>query len=137
MTKHKPFDFLAAINSTKEDLLADPESDPNDYIPFVTNRSLSYFMDTILYANEMNLYPELARDMQFRYFLNSIRPRKRFAKWVKPLESDDIKLVQDAFGYNAQHAAQTLKLLTADELDMLRKQKEVGGSDTRVSRDVC
>lgn len=134
--KHKPFDFLHAINSTKTDLLEDPESDPNDYVPFVTNRSLSYFLDTILYANEMNLYSELDRDMQFRYFLNTIRPRKRFAKWVKPLESENVKLIQDVFGYNAQHAAQTLKLLTAEELNMLKQEQEVGGVSDRVSRDV-
>ena len=136
MKKYKPFEFLSSINQTKVDLLDDPEADVNDYVPFVTNRSLSYFSDTVFYANEMNLYPELDRDIQYRYFLNSVKPRKRFASWVKPLVSEDVELVQEAFGYNARLAAATLKLLSAEDLKMLREEQEVGGVSDRVSRDV-
>ena len=76
-----PFDFLNAINTSKENLF---ESDPQagkDYKPFLINRGLSYFPDTIFYANQMNQHPSLDKDMQFFFFLNIISRKKRFSKW--------------------------------------------------------
>lgn len=136
MAKLSPFDFLKSINSSKENLLEDPENNVSDYVPFVVNRSLSYFLDTVLYANEMNIYHELDNDLQFMFLLHSIRPRKRFAKWVKPIVSEDIKLIQDAYGYNAQLATQVLSFLSPEDLEMIRNIKEVGGNQsvTRVSK---
>ena len=77
-----PFDVLNSINYTKENLFEDPQSF-KEYSSFMVNRGLSYFPDTILYANEMNRYSSIPNDWQFFYFLNTIPKKKRFSKWSK------------------------------------------------------
>ena len=66
-------DWLNSINFTKEDLSYDVKT----YPPYVINRCLSGFIDTIMYANEMNRYHNLDKDMQYSFYLNSVRKRKR------------------------------------------------------------
>ena len=78
-----PFDFLNAINDNKQDLMIDPDNEKK-YVPFVVNRTLSYFPDTVHLANAMNQYHHLDNKLQFHFFLNIIRKRKRFSKWIKP-----------------------------------------------------
>ena len=83
MSKKSPFDFLNAINLTKANLMAEDDFVVKDYTPFMVNRGLSYFHDTVLLANEMNRYSELDNDIQFSFLLNSVTKRKRFSKWHK------------------------------------------------------
>ncbi len=82
----KPFDYVNSINFTKKNLMKNTANDElaeKDYVPFLTNKSLSYFTDTLLYANEMNRYHFLDKRLQYEFYLNSIRKKKRFAKWAK------------------------------------------------------
>lgn len=122
------FEFLKSINTTKEEF--DKEDVEKFYVPFVTNRALSYFLDTILYANEMNLYPELDKDAQFTYYLKSIRPRSRYAQWVKSEPFADVQLIQEAFGYSRKRAAEVLPLFTSEQLNTLRNLLDKGGKST-------
>ena len=78
-----PFDFLNAINLTKKDLIAEDPQAEKEYLPYLINRGLSYFPDTILYANEMNQRWEAPNEWQFSFFLNTISRKKRFSKWHK------------------------------------------------------
>ena len=93
-------DYLNAINYTKESLMdTEDEQVEKEYTPFVINRCMSYFVDTILYANVMNENPHISSNMQFDYLSNSVRKRKRFSKWLKKEMSDDIEIIKEKYNY--------------------------------------
>ena len=121
------FDFLTAINSTKVDLMADPLSH-RDYSSFIVNRGLSYFPDTIMYANEMNQRNHLDNDCQFHFLLNSISRRKRWSKWAKkdPV-SKNLEYVKDFFKYSDERAKEALTVLTKEQLKLVKDKITKGG----------
>jgi hypothetical protein len=122
-----PFDFINAINVTKENLFSDPQAH-KDYAPYLVNRGLSYFPDTILYANEMNQRASIAKDWQFSFFLNTIPKRKRFSKWhKKDAETQTLALVKEYFGYSSERAREILDILSAEQLNMIKEKLEKGG----------
>ena len=102
-----PFDYVKAINSTKKDIMVDDISEA-EYQAFVINRSLSYFPDTVLYANEMNLNSHLPARLQFDFFINIIKKRNRFSKWFKPIEIQSIDIVKEYYGYSNEKAKSVL-----------------------------
>lgn len=122
-----PFDFVNSITHTKKDLMAEQDCE-SLYVPFVVNKALSYFPDTILYANEAN---RLAVDkkLEFHYLLNSIRPAKRFAKWVKRDNIEDIEVVKQYYGFNTEKALQALNILTRDHLHTIKQKLQRGGNN--------
>lgn len=122
------FDYLNAINTTKKDLMKEDPLSVKDYVPFMINRGLSYFPDTIMYANEMNKYSSIPKDWQFAFYMHSIKPKKRFSKWhKKDQNSDDLNLIMKAYGYSAQKAAEALEILTDTQLNALRQSYTTGG----------
>ena len=121
-----PFDYVTAINYTKENLIVDDQTE-KAYDPFLTNRSLSYFRDTVLIANEMNRYHHLDKKLQFDFLINMIRKRKRFSKWAKPDIIADIDVVKEYCGYSDEKARQVISLLTQEDLQVLRKRVFKGG----------
>ena len=125
-----PFDYLNAINQTKENVIVDELSEKK-YVPFVVNKGLSYFADTILYANEMNQHHLLDNKPQFLYLLNSIRPRKRFSKWHKNELTDDLKVISEYFGYSYTKAKQIQNLISSDQLDTMKQKLQKGGTNTK------
>jgi hypothetical protein len=122
----KPFDYLNSINSTKKDIMVD-EATEKAYVPFMVNRSLSYFPDTVLFANEMNRYPFLDKKLQFQFLINIIRKRKRFSKWAKAQMDSDVEVVKVYYGYSNEKARQALTLLTQEQINELRKKVSRGG----------
>ena len=130
MTIRDSFDYLTAINQTKENLPID-ESNNKEYVPFVVNKGLSYFADTILYANEMNSLYLLDKTPQFLYLLNSIRPRKRFSKWHKNELTDDLKIISEYFGYSYAKAKQIQNLISSDQLNTMKEKLQKGGMNTK------
>lgn len=124
--KMSPFDIVKAINETKEDLFVDPLVE-KDYSPFLINRSLSFFPDTILYANEMNRYSDIPRKSQFHYYLNSIPKRKRYSKWYKKdAETKSLALVMEYFNYSSEKAKEALKILSSEQLKLIEEKLEKG-----------
>lgn len=122
------FDFLNAINSTKQNLIKEDPQSEKEYVPFMVNRGLSYFPDTIMYANEMNKSASIPKKWQFDFYLNSIPKKKRFSKWhKKDQNSDDLKLVMNAYDYSAEKAAVALEILTDDQMKELREAYSQGG----------
>ena len=87
-----------------------------DYSAYIVNKGLSYFSDTVLYANEMNGRHFLDNKPQFLYLLNTIRPRKRFSKWFKNEIVEDINVISEYFGYSYAKAKQVQNLITSDQL---------------------
>jgi len=121
-----PFDFVNAINRTKEDLLSDPSLE-KQYSSFMVNKALSYFPDTILYANEINQKSHIDAKLQFHFFLNSIRPARRFAKWVKKQDDNDLTAVMEYYGYSPEKAKSALSILSSDQLITIKQKLEKGG----------
>ena len=122
------FDFLNAINVTKQDLIKDDPQSEKEYVSFMINRGLSHFHDTIMYANEMNKYASAPKDWQFAFYLNSIKPRKRFSKWhKKDQNSEDITIVMKAYDYSTERAVEALELLTEEQIAKLREAYSSGG----------
>ena len=114
-------DYLNSINYEKNDLFAeDPEMAEKEYTPFVVNRCLSYFTDTVLLSNQMNKHPDLSKQMQYDYLKESIRKRKRFSKWIKNEVSDDLKLVVDHFSCSIPKARDIMPLLSEEFMSDLR-----------------
>lgn len=116
-----PFDFLNSISQTKVDLMVDPQSE-KEYVPFIVNRSLSYHQDTVLYANEMNMRASIPNRQQFAYLMNSIRPRKRFAKWSKTeKQNNQLLALQKYYSCNLNRAKEYLNILTENQIENIMK----------------
>ena len=127
----EPFKFLNSINQTKEPLMDLDPSCEREYIPFLTNRGLSYFMDTIVLANKMNQAHWLDKKLQFEYLRCSVRPRKRFSKWHKSQEDDRINALKALYGYSDIKARQVVDLIKEDDWTVIFEQISTGGVNTK------
>ena len=121
-----PFEYVNAINNTKKDIMIDDIAE-REYNSFMVNRSLSYFNDTVLYANEMNIHHNIDNRLQFDFLINMVRKRKRFSKWDKPNSNSDVEVVKEYYGYNNEKAHNALTLLTSEQIDILRQKVYKGG----------
>jgi|TARA_B110000259_G_C13999599_1_gene395759 hypothetical protein len=121
-----PFDYLNAINTTKKDIMVD-ELAEKSYSPFMVNRGLSYFPDTILYANEMNKNHHIDHRLQFDFFINIIRKKKRFSKWAKPVEIENLDVIKEYYGYSNEKAKSVLSLFSDGQIETLKLRMYKGG----------
>jgi hypothetical protein len=127
MDKINPFDYVNQISYGKKDLIVDDISEKS-YVPFLTNRSLSYHQDCVLFANEMNRRHHLDKKLQFSYLINTVRGRKRpYVKWSKAESPDDLECVKLAYGYSDAKSRQILPLLTPEQLADLKRITDTGG----------
>jgi hypothetical protein len=126
-----PFDYVNSINSSKKtNLMRDSENDTlaeKGYNAWVVNKAMSYFPDTILHANLMNMYHHLDNRPQYEFLLNSVRPKKRFAKWVKNENDSDLECVMQYFGYNREKANEAMRILSKENIDYIRAALDQGG----------
>ena len=121
-----PFDFANAINHSKENLIVDDWSE-RQYNAWIVNKSMSYGADTVIYANEMNSRPHLDRRLQFDFLINTVRPRKRYNKWLKAETVDVLATVQEYYGYSINKARQVLPLLSDAQLEHMKNKLNRGG----------
>ena len=123
-----PFDFLNSINQTKVDLMKEDPQNIKAYNGFMVNRGLSYFPDTIMYANEMSRYYNAPVEWQYRFYLHGVKAKKRFSKWAKKDSiSDDVKLISTVYGYSESKALTALSLLTEEQLKEIKALYDTGG----------
>ena len=122
-------DYLYSINQSKKNILDDDIDAERKYPPYIVNRCLSSFTDTILYVNEMNKNSHLEKKLQYDFLLNSVKPRKRFSPWAKKDSIDYLDLVKEYYGYNDDKALQALRILTKDQLDYIKKLLNKGGKN--------
>ena len=121
-------DYLNAINHTKEPLMdTEDEEWEKKYPPFIVNKCLAPFQDTILLVNEVNQYPNIDKKLQFDFLINSLRPRKRFTPWVKAKKLDDIEYVKEFYGYNNEKAKVALTILNDDQIATIKQKLNKGG----------
>ena len=122
-------DYLNSINFSKEDLMASDDTIwEKKYPAFIINKCLSGFVDTIMFANEMNMNHGLPSKLQYDFYLNSIRKKKRFSPWLKQEKIKDLELVKSYYGYSNEKAKQALKILTKEQLDFIKSKLETGGT---------
>ena len=124
-----PFDYVNAINSHK-DIMSDTDNDElaeKGYNSYLTNKQFSYFEDSILVANEMNFRHHLDNKLQFSFYLNIVRPKKRYAKWAKVEHQDDLEAVVEYFGYSYDKAKQVMTILSPEQVDAIKIKIQKGG----------
>ena len=121
-------DWLNSINFNKEDLLEDDPSVIKDYAPYIVNRCVSGHLDTVLYANEMNKFSHLDKDMQYRFYLNTLRKRTRFSPWIRKDKVSDLEYVKRYYGYSNVKASQVIKILSHEHIEFIKKRLETGGT---------
>jgi hypothetical protein len=120
-------DWLNSINQTKDNLI---DSDPTlkkEYPPYIINKCMSGHIDCIMFANEMNMYPGLDKKLQYDFYINIVRKRKRFSPWLRKDKIKDLDAVKSYYGYSNEKARQALSLLTEDQLTFIRKKLDTGG----------
>ena len=120
-------DYLYSINQSKKSILDDDTDAERGYPPYIVNRCLSSFTDTILFANELNKNPHLPKKLQYDFLLKSVKPRKRFSPWARKDSIDYLEVVKEYYGYNDDKALQALRVLTKDQLDHITKALNKGG----------
>jgi hypothetical protein len=120
-------DYLNSINYDKTPLMDNHPEIEKSYVPFVVNRCLSYFPDTIMYANSTNMRSGMNKKMQFDYLRMSIRPRKRFSKWMKNEISDEVKSIKEYFNYSTSKAIEIQPLLSQKEKNLILDGLNRGG----------
>jgi hypothetical protein len=120
-----PFDYVNSINHKKNNLMNGSDNDELSeklYNPYVVNKALSYFADTIMFANQINQLHGVDSKLQYEYLLNSIKPKKRFSKWVKREDNDEIEMIKLYFNYSDKKARQVYNLLSSDQINNIRNE---------------
>ena len=120
-------EWLNSINTTKNNLI-DEESDlEKKYPSYILNRCLSGHIDAVMFANEMNKHPNLAKKLQYDFFLNSLRKSKRYSPWLRKEQIENLELVKRHYGYSSEKAKQVLNILTREQLSFIRDRLDTGG----------
>ena len=122
-----PFEFINQINHGKKNLMDETPELEREYKSFIVNRGLSFNHDTALYANEMNIHNNVDFKLQFDFFLNIIRPKKRFGKWIKRENNEILELIKDYYNCNYEKAREYATLLDDSQLNIIKQRIETGG----------
>ena len=130
MSKKSPFDFLNSINYTKKNLIVSKD-DEKEYVPFIVNRGLGYFQDTVILANEMNVNCHIDNKMQYDFLKSTVRKRKRFSKWLKAEDDEKIALLSQYFGYSSNTAKSVVDLFDDKDFNEIKKRLDKGGVSKR------
>lgn len=122
-------DYLNAINLTKKNLLdTDDETWEKKYPPFVINKCMSMHYDTLMQANEMNGYHFLPKKLQFDFFINSVRKKKRFGgKWLSSSKLKNLDYIKEYYGYSNEKAKTALNILSKEQIETIKKRLDKGG----------
>ena len=120
-------DWLNSINLTKKNLIDEDPSLEKEYNPYIVNRIYSGHLDSVLFSNEMNKYSFLPKKIQYDFYLNSLRSKKRFSPWLRKDKIKDLDYVKRYYGYSNEKAQQALKILTKEQLNFIRLKFETGG----------
>ena len=121
-------DWLNSINFNKENLIEEDSTLIKEYPPFIINKCLSGHLDCVLFANEMNRYHFLDKDMQYNFYLNILRKKKRFSPWLRKEKVSDIEYVKQYYGYSNEKASQVLKILSDEQIDFIKQRLDTGGT---------
>jgi hypothetical protein len=121
-------DWLNSINTTKVNLMDENHDLKKEYNPFIINKCLSSHIDAILYSNQMNMNHHLDKDMQYCFYINTLRKKKRFSPWIRKDKIDDLEYIKKYYGYSNEKAIQALKILSEEQINFIKKRFEIGGN---------
>ena len=120
-------DWLNSVNFTKENLVEEDPVAIKGYAPYIINRCLSGHLDCVLFANEMNKYSFLDKDMQYSFYLNTLRKRKRFSPWLRKDKVTDLEIIKQYYGYSNEKAENALNILIPDQIKFIKQRLDTGG----------
>ena len=120
-------DWLNSINLNKNNIIKEDPDTERKYAPFIINKCMSGHLDTVLLANEMNMNHSLSKSLQYDFFLNSLRKRKRYSPWIRKEQLENLDLVKSYYGYSSEKAKQVLNILTREQLSFIRDRLDTGG----------
>ena len=120
-------DYLNSINFSKNYLMDEDPGWEKNYPAYVINKCLSHHMDTIMFANEMNIHSHIDKRLQYDFLINIVRPRKRFSPWGIKQKVKDLDLVKKYYGYSSDKATQALEILTPTQLNYIKDKLNKGG----------
>ena len=120
-------DWLNSINQSKKNIMDEDPSSIKDYAPYIINRCLSGHIDCLMYSNEMNKHPSLDKKLQYDFFINIVRNKKRFSPWLKQEKIKDLEVVKSYYGYSNEKAKQALRILSEEQLNFIKQKLETGG----------
>ena len=121
-------DWLTSINFNKENILDEDPTLAREYPPFIINKCLSGHLDCVMFANEMNKYHFLDKDMQYNFYINILRKKKRFSPWLRKEKVSDLEFVKQYYGYSNEKASQVLKILSNEQIEFIKKRLDTGGT---------
>ena len=125
-------DYINAINQTKEPLLdSEDEEWVKKYPPYIVNKCIAPFPDSVLLVNELNQYHHLDKKLQFDFLINSLRPRNRYAPWMKAKKLKSLEYVKEFYGYSNEKARDALDILSTKQISAIKKKLKKGGRDGR------
>ena len=125
-------DYINAINYTKEPLLdTEDEQWVKKYPPYIVNKCIAPFPDSIMLVNEINQLHHLDKKLQFDFLINSLRPRKRYAPWMKAKKLESLKYVKEFYGYNNEKAKAALDILNDEQISAIKEKLNKGGRNGR------
>ena len=124
-TKYPIVPWICIFN--KNNLIEEDPSVIKDYPPYIINRCLSGHLDCIMFVNEMNRYSSLDKDMQYSFYLNTLRKKKRFSPWLRKDKVQDLECVKQYYGYSNEKASQALKILTKEQINFIKQRLDIGG----------
>ena len=126
-------EIIPSIQQTKKVVIT--QENERDYVPFVVNRSISFHLDMVMAANQMNMLPSTDGLLQYHYLLNTVRSYKRpFQKWQKLSSNDDLEAVKEYFNYSNEKAKEALTILSNDQLEKIKKNLNKGGLNAKPRR---
>ena len=121
-------DWLNSINFTKENLVEEDPDVIREYAPYIINRCLSGHLDCVMFVNEMNKYHNLDKDMQYNFYLNTLRKKKRFSPWLRKDKVTDLEIIKQYYGYSNEKALNALKILTPEQINFIKQRLDTGGT---------
>jgi hypothetical protein len=124
---HNVWDMVNSVSDSKKNLLEEDVENIKIYEPYLVNKSLSYHNDALMYANEMNKNFFIDKDMQYNFYINILRKRKRFSSWIKKEKVDDLECIKSYYNYSNEKALQALKILSEVQINFIKKQLDTGG----------
>ena len=126
--KYELKDWLNSINQNKKNIMDDDPTSEKDYAPYIINKCLSGHIDSLMYANEMNKNHFLSKKLQYDFFINILRVKRRFSPWLKKDKIEDLDYVKRYYGYSNEKAQQALRILSKEQLNFIKSKLDIGGS---------
>lgn len=117
------WDWVKSINTSKVNLVEEGE-EIKEYVPYVVNRSLSYHLDSVLFSNEMNRYPQIPASAQYYFYLYGLPRKNRYSKWEKKENSNELEMIKRYYDLNDSKAFEVLNILSKTQIEYIKNKLE-------------